>query len=162
LKEHLDSILAEPSRIATLDFSAPGHSQEQWSWCDSLFMAPPTWIRLYAATGDERYLNFAVTNWWWTTGYLYDTNYHLYFCDTAFYTYALTWGVNQGLLDRAKFEPAVLKGWASLVSCVDADGKVTHVQPIGADPKSFDVTTNLAYGTGAFLLAGSEIYRMEV
>ncbi|HXF09664.1 MAG TPA: glycoside hydrolase family 88 protein [Desulfuromonadaceae bacterium] len=244
LKEHLDSILAQPSTTSTLDFSAPGHSQEQWSWCDSLFMAPPTWIRLYAATGDERYLNFAVTNWWWTTDYLYDKEEHLYFRDssyfskkeangakvfwgrgngwvmgglvrmlqylpsnhpdrprfeqlfkdmseklltcqqpdgfwhaslldpksfpeqetsgTGFFTYALTWGVNQGLLDRAKFEPAVLKGWASLVSCVDPDGKLTHVQPIGADPKSFDVTTNLAYGTGAFLLAGSEIYRMEV
>ena len=243
-KEHLDSILAQPSTTATLDFSAPGHSQEQWSWCDSLFMAPPTWIRMYAATGDERYLNFAVTNWWWTTDYLYDKEEHLYFRDssyfakkeangkkvfwgrgngwvmgglvrmlqylpmnhpdrprfeqlfkdmseklltcqqpdgfwhaslldpasfpeqetsgTGFYTYALTWGVNQGLLDRAKFEPAVLKGWASLVSCVDPDGKVTHVQPIGADPKSFDVTTNEAYGTGAFLLAGSEIYRMKV
>jgi len=244
MKEHFDSILAQPSTTPGLDFSAPGHSQEQWSWCDSLFMAPPAWIRLYAATGDERYLNFAVTNWWWTTGYLYDTNEHLYFRDstyfakkeangakvfwgrgngwvmgglvrmlqylpmnhpdrprfeqlfkemseklltcqqddgfwhaslldpasfpeketsgTGFYTYAFAWGVNQGLLDRAKFEPAVLKGWAALVSCVDADGKVTHVQPIGADPKNFSTNSTEAYGVGAFLLAGSEVYRMEV
>jgi hypothetical protein len=26
---------------------------------------------------------------------------------------------------------------AALVGCVDADGKLTHVQPIGADPKKF-------------------------
>ena len=45
--------------------------------------------------------------------------------------------MNQGLLDRAKFEPAVRKAWAALVGCVDADGKLTHVQPIGADPKKF-------------------------
>ena len=54
---------------------------------------------------------------------------------SGFYTYALAWGVNQGLLDRAKFEPAVCKAWAALVDCVDADGKLTHVQPVGGDPK---------------------------
>ena len=56
---------------------------------------------------------------------------------SGFFTYALAWGVNQGLLDRAKFEPAVRKAWTALVGCVDADGKLTHVQPVGADPKKF-------------------------
>ena len=51
---------------------------------------------------------------------------------SGFFTYALAWGVNQGLLDRAKFEPAVRKAWAALVGCVDADGKLTHVQPVGS------------------------------
>jgi hypothetical protein len=40
------------------------------------------------------------------------------------------------------------------------DGKLTHVQPIGADPKKFDEASTEVYGVGAFLLAGSEIYRL--
>ena len=79
---------------------------------------------------------------------------------SGFFTYALTWGINQGLLDRAKFEPAVHKAWAALVECVAPDGKLTHVQPIGADPKKFDADSTEVYGVGAFLLAGSEIYKL--
>jgi hypothetical protein len=81
---------------------------------------------------------------------------------SGFYTYALAWGVNQGLLDRAQFEPAVRKAWAALVGCVAEDGKLTHVQPVGADPKKFAEDSTEVYGTGAFLLAGSEVYRMAV
>ena len=81
---------------------------------------------------------------------------------SGFFTYALAWGVNQGLLDRAKFEPAVRKAWAALVGCVDADGKLTHVQPVGSDPKKFADDSTAPYGVGAFLLAGSEVYRMAV
>ncbi len=81
---------------------------------------------------------------------------------SGFYTYALTWGVNQGLLDRTLFEPAVRKAWVALVSCVDADGKLTHVQPIGADPKKFAPESTEVYGVGSFLLAGNEVYRMAV
>ena len=79
---------------------------------------------------------------------------------TGFDCYAFTWGVNQGMLDRAKYQPAAEKAWAALVACVEADGKLTHVQPIGADPKKFDETGTEVYGVGAFLLAGSEIYRL--
>src|SRR5207302_327540 len=67
-----------------------------------------------------------------------------------------------GLLDRAKFEPAVRKAWTALVACVAADGKLTHVQPIGADPKKFAEDGTEVYGVGAFLLAGSEVYRLAV
>lgn len=81
---------------------------------------------------------------------------------SAFYTYGFAWGVNQGILDRKRFEPAARKAWAALTSCVAEDGKLTHVQPVGADPKAFDENSTEIYGVGAFLLAGSEIYRMEV
>ncbi|HUB86324.1 MAG TPA: DUF4861 family protein, partial [Verrucomicrobiae bacterium] len=79
---------------------------------------------------------------------------------SALFTYSLAWGVNQGLLDREKFEPAVRKGWAALVGCVEADGKLAHVQPIGQDPRDFNPETTEPFGVGAFLLAGSEVYRM--
>ena len=48
-------------------------------------MGPPTWLRLYAATGRPRYLDFAVTNWWRTTDYLYDKDEHLFFRDSTFF-----------------------------------------------------------------------------
>jgi len=245
LRARFDDILANPATATSLDFTQPkAKSQELWSWCDSLFMAPPAWVRLYAATGDERYLTFALKEWWRTSDYLYDKDEHLYFRDSTyfkkveangkkvfwgrgngwvmgglvrtlqylptnhperarfeqqfkdmaaklltcqqpdglwraslldpdsyplketsssgFYTYALAWGVNQGLLDRSQFEPAVRKAWPALVGCVNADGKLTHVQPIGADPKKFAETATEVYGVGAFLLAGSEVYRMAV
>jgi rhamnogalacturonyl hydrolase YesR len=79
---------------------------------------------------------------------------------SSFYAYALAWGVNRGLLDRARYEPKVRKAWLALTDCVDADGRLTHVQPVGYDPRKFEPESTAPYGVGAFLLAGSEVYRM--
>jgi len=245
LRERFDAILAKPSDVPGLEFTkAESRDRKNWSWCDSLFMGPPTWVRLYAATDDTRYLDFAVTNWWRTTDYLYDKDEHLFFRDSTFfkkreangkkifwsrgngwviaglvrtlqylpmnhpdrprfeqlfkdmagkilacqqsdglwraslldpedfpaketsgsgfYTYALAWGVNQGLLDAATFGPAVRRGWAALVGCADTNGKLTHVQPVGGAPTKFAPDSTASYGVGAFLLAGSEVYWMAV
>ena len=79
---------------------------------------------------------------------------------TGFYCYALTWGLNNGLLDKASYEPAVRKSWKALWSVVQKDGKVGWVQPIGQDPrKNFSKDSWEVYGTGAFLLAGSEMVK---
>jgi rhamnogalacturonyl hydrolase YesR len=80
---------------------------------------------------------------------------------SGFFVFALAWGVNEGLLDRAKFEPAVRRGWAGLTGCVTAEGRLTHVQPVGADPRKFDENSSGVYGVGAFLLAGSEVFRFS-
>ena len=79
---------------------------------------------------------------------------------TGFFTYALAWGVNQGLLDRATYEPAARKGWAGLVRAVQKDGMLGWVQQIGAEPGSAGADSTEVYGTGAFLLAGSEMIRL--
>jgi unsaturated rhamnogalacturonyl hydrolase len=79
---------------------------------------------------------------------------------TGFFTYALAWGVNQGLLDRATYEPAAKRGWAALVRAVQKDGMLGWVQQIGAEPGSAGADSTEVYGTGAFLLAGSEIIRL--
>jgi len=244
MRRHFDALLAHPPSTPSLDFAQGRAARDLWSWCDSLFMAPPAWLRLYAATDDTRYLDFAVTNWWRTADYLYDPDEHLFFRDStyfkrteangrkvfwgrgngwvmaglvrlleylpanhpdrprfekiyvdmagkilscqqpdglwraslldpenyplqetsssAFFTYALAWGVNQGLLDPAKFEPAVQRGWAALTACVNPEGRLTHVQPVGSDPRHFSPHATAPYGVGAFLLAGSEIYRQAV
>ena len=77
---------------------------------------------------------------------------------SGFFCYALAWGVNNGLLDKKTYLPAVKKAWIALNACVNEEGRVGWVQPIGADPrKNFNADSWEVYGTGAFLLAGSEV-----
>ena len=78
---------------------------------------------------------------------------------SAFITYAMAYGVNEGILDRATYWPAVEKAWAGLLTHVYADGRLGSIQPVGAAPGAFTETTSYVYGVGAYLLAGSEIYR---
>jgi unsaturated rhamnogalacturonyl hydrolase len=239
-RERLDHILAHPS-TNDLHFKSPG-ATDRWSWCDALFMAPPAWARLYEATGDKKYFDFMDREWWATSDFLYDSNEHLFFRDSTyfskheangkkvfwgrgngwvlaglarvmevmppdypdrkrfeqqfkdmseriaglqqpdglwrsslldpasyplketsgsgFYTFALAWGINHGLLDRKTYEPVVRKGWQALVECVTPEGKLEHVQPVGADPKAFLPTDTEVYGPGALLLAGREMYAL--
>jgi len=79
---------------------------------------------------------------------------------TGFFVYSLAWGVNRGLLDRATYEPAARRGWAALVRAVHPDGMLGWVQQIGAEPGSAGADSTEVYGTGALLLAGSEMIRL--
>ena len=239
-KQRCDQIMATPPKDENdLGFTKP-NAREKWVWCDALFMSPPVWTRLFAATGDKRYLDFMNERWWRTSDHLYDKQEHLYYRDDRFLTkreangkkvfwsrgngwvlgglvrvlqylpadypdrqryvaqfedmaarlvklqgqdglwraslldpdsfpapessgsgfilYGLAWGVNQNLLARADYEPAIRKAWQGLVQCLDADGRLGFVQPIGANPATLNATDTEVYGVGAFLLAGSEIY----
>lgn len=234
-----------PERIAPLRASFDhvlAHPKALWYWCDALFMGPPAWARLTRATGEPRYLQYAVEFWTETTRRLYDPQEALYFRDesfvaqrsptgrkifwargngwvlaglarllsylpadhpsrpalagqframvervavlqqadglwraslldpelyadkeasgSAFFCYALAWGVNQALLDRARYEPVVWRAWTALADCLDDNGRLQHVQPIGAAPGNFPPDSTEPYGVGAFLLAGSEVYRL--
>ncbi len=81
---------------------------------------------------------------------------------SGFYTYALAWGINNGLLDKDKYLPVVEKAWIGLNSLVQRNGKVGWVQPIGADPRAnFTSQSWEVYGAGAFLLAGSEVIKLK-
>ena len=80
---------------------------------------------------------------------------------SGFLCYALAWGINNGLLKEELYTTAVKKAWIALNRCVKKNGCVGWVQPIGADPrKNFSEDSWEVYGTGAFLLAGSEIIRL--
>jgi rhamnogalacturonyl hydrolase YesR len=76
----LDSILAAP-RTSTI----PG-KEIAWWWCDALFMAPPVWARMYAATGDHKYIDYLDEEWTKTSDRLYDPTEHLYFRDSTYLT----------------------------------------------------------------------------
>jgi rhamnogalacturonyl hydrolase YesR len=80
---------------------------------------------------------------------------------TGFYTFALAWGINHDLLDRATFEPVVKKGWAALNTAILPNGLIGYVQKTGDQPvPSLNTDTGL-YGTGAFLLAGLQVMNLS-
>jgi rhamnogalacturonyl hydrolase YesR len=62
----------------------PNYRFEWWSWCDVLFMAPPAFARIYAATGDKKYLEYLNKYWWITSDHLYSKEDSLYYRDDQY------------------------------------------------------------------------------
>jgi unsaturated rhamnogalacturonyl hydrolase len=79
---------------------------------------------------------------------------------SAFYTYGFAYGVNSGILSRASYQPVVQKAWQGLLAHIYEDGRLGCIQPVGAAPGDFTAASSYVFGTGAFLLAGSEVYRL--
>jgi rhamnogalacturonyl hydrolase YesR len=99
----------------------------------------------------------------WKPGLLDQSSYNSSeISGSAFFTYALTWGINEGLLDRAKYGPVVEQAWRAMQQHIYADGRLGSIQPIGAAPDAFSPSSSYVYGVGAFLLAGSELDRYAV
>ncbi|MCV9389373.1 glycoside hydrolase family 88/105 protein [Reichenbachiella ulvae] len=80
---------------------------------------------------------------------------------TAFFTYGMLWGINQGILDKGSYGPVVEKAWEYLATtAIQSDGTLGYVQPIGerAVPGQIvDQRSTSDFGVGAFLLAASEM-----
>ncbi|MBL7737927.1 MAG: glycoside hydrolase family 88 protein [Chitinophagaceae bacterium] len=82
---------------------------------------------------------------------------------TAFFTYGLLWGINNGYLDSHEYLPVVKKSWDYLTkTALQPDGRIGYVQPIGeraipGQVVNSNSTTN--FGVGAFLMAACEMYR---
>lgn len=79
---------------------------------------------------------------------------------SSFFTYGLAWGINNGILEKSEYGDAVKKGWNAMVGHVTEAGMLGYVQPIGAAPGNAWPDKTEVYGTGAFLSAGSEIYKL--
>ena len=83
---------------------------------------------------------------------------------TAFFTYGLLWGINNGYLTDTKYKESAQKGWNYLKNkALQKDGRVGYVQPIGekAIPgQVVDAKSTADFGVGAFLLAACEYVRM--
>ena len=82
---------------------------------------------------------------------------------TAFFTYGLLWGVNNGYLSKREFSPVIHRAWQYLTTkALQPSGKVGYVQPIGerAIPgQTVDQNSEANFGVGAFLLAACEYYK---
>ena len=232
-QEVMDRLVAEP-----VDPAKP-----IWWWCDALFMAPPVLARMYAITGNKKYLDTLDRNWVVTSKLLYSEQESLFFRDSryltrkekngkplfwargngwvlaglvnvlefmpkdyptreryvtqfrqiatriaqlqaadglwkpglldpdaysvsevsgsAFYTYAMAWGINEKILDKKVFGSVVARAWAGMVSHIYEDGRLGAIQPIGAAPDAFTTSSSYVYGVGGFLLAGTEVARMD-
>lgn len=80
-------------------------------------------------------------------------------CGSSFFTFALAWGMNNNLIDQY-YRPFVEKAWKALCNNVDNNGRLRFtLQPVG-NSSPFNAFQWQAYATGAFLLAGSEMYEM--
>ena len=235
-RDDLDDVLDAPYVSKDPARSIP------WWWCEALFMAPPTWARLYAVTGDRKYITYLDEQWGKTSALLYDRQEHLYFHDvtyvnkteangkklfwsrangmvmagivrtlqflppddparqiyltelrdmaariaqlqgndglwraglldqdhydlpevsgSALFTYALAWGINEGVLDARTYRPVVERAWRGMLQHIYADGRLGCIQQTGTEPAPFRPTASYNYGIGAFLLAGSEVHRI--
>ncbi|WP_163935678.1 glycoside hydrolase family 105 protein [Paraferrimonas sp. SM1919] len=79
---------------------------------------------------------------------------------SAFFVYALAWGINNGVLDKETYFPVVKQGWQSIVRYIYADGRLGFVQPSGYNPRHVRQEDTDVYGVGAFLLASSEVIKL--
>lgn len=79
---------------------------------------------------------------------------------TAFFAYALSWGINHGYLSYNEYFPVVKKAWEALNNCVHENGKLGFVQVPGAAPEKVTFDDSEVYGIGAYLLAGTELFKM--
>jgi rhamnogalacturonyl hydrolase YesR len=83
---------------------------------------------------------------------------------SAMFIYALAEAYRLGLLDQSReFNKAVVHGWLGLVGKVDRDGRVYDVSggtgPTGYKDYAEKIRGTYTWGTGAYLLATSELTR---
>ena len=87
---------------------------------------------------------------------------------TALFVYGMAYGVNNGILDKNKYLPVIEKAWNAMIKeALHKNGFLGYLQSTGKEPKdgqplSYDKVPDFEdYGLGCFLLAGTEIYRMQ-
>jgi len=80
----LDSVRANLDQTIDLPTLRPGDPRIPWWWCDALFMAPPVWARMYAATGERKYIDYLDKQWALSYDLMWDKDEHLYARDGSF------------------------------------------------------------------------------
>ncbi len=79
---------------------------------------------------------------------------------SAFFTYAIAYGINEHILDRTKYLPVVQRSWKAMLGHVYADGRLGSIQPIDGQPGKFKPSASYVYGVGGFLLASEQMKRL--
>lgn len=80
---------------------------------------------------------------------------------SGFFVFALAAGINRGWLDEKTYRKAAEKGWEGLVSVLSPEGKVQWSQLVAAAPYPTKKEHTRSYTQGIFLLAASEMYKLE-
>jgi hypothetical protein len=79
---------------------------------------------------------------------------------SAFFGFAFTWGINNGLLDKVTYEPYLRKTWSALVKNIGSDGRLQWSQGVSDGPGGVSQSFSAAEGEGAFMLAAEELAKM--
>ena len=169
VKKRMDEVIASPVS-KQLRFGIDGYPDvtERWSWCDALYMAPPTLAGLYALTGDAKYLRFMDHEYRWTYDELWDADEKLFYRDArfpgklteqgkkVFWSRGNGWvygglpmildALSENDLSRSFYETLFLEMSEAIKSAEQPDGLW---RPNLADPEQ--VTTGESSGSGFFL-----------
>jgi unsaturated rhamnogalacturonyl hydrolase len=98
----------------------------------------------------------------WRSGLLDPDSYPLpEISGSAFFTYAIAYGINEHILDRQKYLPVIQHSWAGMLTHIYADGRLGSIQPIDGQPGIFKPSASYVYGVGGFLLAGAELEKLS-
>lgn len=86
VRARFDAVLATPSDVSMIFEEGRGERpcQVRWCWSDAIFMAPPVWAALSAATGEPAYWRHADHELQATIAALYDSEEHLFYRDSRF------------------------------------------------------------------------------
>ncbi|MGK6355761.1 glycoside hydrolase family 88/105 protein [Sphingomonas sp. DT-207] len=183
-----DRVIGEPA-VTSLAFFVPPEGYgaaeclKRWCWCDALFMAPPAFAEMSLQTGDPRYLDFAMREFWATTDFLYDPAERLYYRDSRFFERRDARGrkefwsrgngwvfagmartiplLAKGSADRVRMEGLFLQMASRLKELQKADGywSPSLLAPEGSPPESSGTgfyTFGLAWGINSGLLPRAE------
>jgi len=89
LRATFDRLLANPPVVHLSFYYAKDYGETQclqrWCWCDAVFMSPPAWLELARQTGERKYRDYAMAEFWAATDFLYDPVEKLYFRDSRFF-----------------------------------------------------------------------------
>jgi unsaturated rhamnogalacturonyl hydrolase len=97
----------------------------------------------------------------WRSGLLDPADYDLpEVSGSAFFTFAIAYGINEKILDRKTYLPVVERSWKGILGHIYADGRLGSIQPIDGQPGKFKPSASYVYGVGGFLMAGSEMHRL--
>lgn len=77
-------LVAHPSN-GNVDFRVSHLRQERRTWCDTLFMAPAMYTRLYSLTGNRKYMHFMDAEFKATYNHLYDKEEKKFYRDGCYF-----------------------------------------------------------------------------
>ena len=80
---------------------------------------------------------------------------------SALFCYAIAWGINNAILGHDTYFAVVEKAWQGLIACVDPTGRLGWVQLPGDGARAVNQSDTMEYGSGAFLLAASEMMKLQ-
>lgn len=80
------------------------------------------------------------------------------------FTYAMAYGISEGILDAAIYLPVVERSWTCLTTIsLHPDGRIGNCQPVGYAPQpDFGRNTTSSFCVGHFALAATAVAQLAL